>query len=89
MLSADAFNTAVRAHWSIENSCHWVLDMSFREDDCRIRTGDGAQNFATLRRLALNLIKQERSGNSSVNIKRQRAGWSTAYLEKLLGRIAH
>ena len=87
-LSADAFNTAIRGHWSIENSCHWVLDMALREDDCRIRTGDGAQNFAILRRIALNLIKQERSGKSSVNIKRQRAGWSTAYLEKLLGRIA-
>ena len=88
-LSADAFNTAIRAHWGIENSCHWVLDMTFREDDCRIRTGDGAQNFAILRRIALNLIKQERSGKSSVNIKRQRAGWSTAYLEKLLGLVTH
>ncbi len=88
-LSADAFNTAIRAHWGIENSCHWVLDMTFREDDCRIRVGDGAQNFAILRRIALNLIKQERSGKSSVSIKRQRAGWSTAYLEKLLGLIAH
>ena len=56
---ADAFNTAIRAHWGIENSCHWVLDMTLREDDCRIRIGDGAQNFAILRRIALNLIKQE------------------------------
>ena len=63
--------------------------MTFREDDCRIRTGDGAQNFAILRRIALNLIKQERSGKSSVNIRRQRAGWRTAYLEKLLGLVTH
>ena len=88
-LSAEDFNAAIRAHWGIENSCHWVLDMTFREDDCRIRTGDGAQNFAILRRIALNLIKQERSGKSSLHIKRQRAGWSTSYLEKLLGLIPH
>ena len=92
-LSADAFNTAICAHWGIENSCHWVLDMTLREDDCRIRirirTGDGAQNFAILRRIALNLIKQERSGKSSMNIKRQRAGWSTTCLEKLLGLVTH
>ncbi len=88
-LGAEDFNAAIRGHWSIENSCHWVLDMTFREDDCRIRTGDGAQNFAILRRIALNFIKQERSGKSSINIKRQRAGWSTAYLEKLLGLAPH
>jgi predicted transposase YbfD/YdcC len=88
-LSADAFNAAIRAHWGIENSCHWVLDMAFGEDDCRIRTGDGAQNFAILRRICLNLIKQERSGKSSLRIKRQRAAWSTAYLEKLLGLTPH
>jgi hypothetical protein len=66
-----------------------VLDMAFGEDDCRIRTGDGAQNFAILRRICLNLIKQERSGKSSLRIKRQRAAWSTAYLEKLLGLTPH
>lgn len=53
------------------------MDMSFAEDDCRIRAGDGAQNFAILRRLALNLIKQEKSTKTSVNIKRLQAGWST------------
>jgi predicted transposase YbfD/YdcC len=52
-------NAAVRAHWGIENSCHWVLDMSFAEDDCRIRVGDGAQNCASLRRISLNLLAKE------------------------------
>jgi predicted transposase YbfD/YdcC len=84
-LSASECNAAVRSHWGIENSCHWVLDMAFREDDCRIRTGDGAENFAILRRIVLNLLKREKSGKSSVNIKRLRAGWSTKYLETLLG----
>jgi predicted transposase YbfD/YdcC len=82
---ASEFNANVRAHWGIENSCHWVLDMSFREDDCRIRRGDGAQNFAVLRRIALNLVKQEKSDKTSVRVKRLRAGWSIDYLQKLLG----
>ena len=84
-LDASEFNAKVRAHWGIENSCHWVLDMAFSEDDCRIRRGDGAQNFAILRRIALNLVKQEKSDKSSVRLKRLRAGWSTDYLQKLLG----
>ena len=86
-LQADAaeFNAKVRAHWGIENSCHWVLDMTFKEDDCRIRCGDGAQNFAILRRIALNLVKQDKSGKSSVRTRRLKAGWSIDYLQKLLG----
>lgn len=84
-LDAARFNANVRTHWSIENSCHWVLDMAFKEDDCRIRMGHGAENFAILRRIALNLIKQEKSSKTSVNIKRQKAGWSTDYLQLLLG----
>lgn len=86
-LDAKEFNQKIRGHWSIENSCHWVLDMAFDEDACRIRTGDGAENFAILRRIALNLIKQEKSGKTSVNIKRLKAGWSTDYLAVLLGLI--
>jgi predicted transposase YbfD/YdcC len=82
---ASEFNRKVRAHWSIENSCHWVLDVSFREDDCRIRTGDGAENFAILRRIAMNMIKREKSTKTSFNIKRLQAGWSTDYLETLFG----
>ena len=84
-LDAEGFNRLVRGHWGIENSLHWVLDTTFREDDCRIRRGHGAQNFAILRRISLNLIKQEKSGKTSMNIKRLKAGWSTAYLEVVLG----
>lgn len=84
-LNASEFNRKVRAHWSIENSCHWVLDMTFDEDDCRIRVGHGTQNFAILRRIALNLLKQEKSTKTSLNIKRLQAGWSTDYLQTLLG----
>jgi predicted transposase YbfD/YdcC len=82
---AGQFNAAIRAHWSIENSCHWLLDMTFSEDDCRIRVANGAQNFAILRRISLNLLAQEKSDKTSMNIKRQKAGWSPDYLAKLLG----
>jgi predicted transposase YbfD/YdcC len=52
---------AVRAHWGIENKVHWVLDVAFREDDCRIRKGNGAENFAVLHHIALNLLRRETS----------------------------
>ena len=84
-LSAERFEAAVRSHWGIENSCHWVLDMTFAEDDCRIRVGDGAENLAILRRMSLNLLKQEKSTKSSLNIKRHKAAWSPKYLETVLG----
>ena len=61
------------------------MDMTFTEDECRVRVGDGTQNFAILRRIALNLIKQEKSTKTSVNIKRLQASRSTDYLETLLG----
>lgn len=78
-------NQMIRAHWGIENSFHWVLDMAFDEDDCRIRVGDGAQNFAILRRIALNMLKQDRSTKMGVANKRLKAAWDTQYLATLLG----
>lgn len=84
-VQAVAFNNVIRGHWGIENELHWVLDVAFREDDCRIRTGDGAQNFAILRRIALNQLKQERASKVGVHAKRLKAGWSTDYLQTLLG----
>jgi predicted transposase YbfD/YdcC len=82
---AASFNQKIRAHWGIENSLHWVLDVAFNEDDCRIRMGDGAQNFAILRRISLNLLKQDRSTKLGIANKRLKAGWSPSYLESLLG----
>jgi predicted transposase YbfD/YdcC len=73
------FATAVRGHWSIENSLHWTLDMAFREDESRIRKDHGPENFATLRRTALGLIKKDKS-KGSVKKKRKRAGWNNAAL---------
>jgi len=75
-----------RKHWGIENSCHWVLDVVFREDQCRARGGDAAQNLSTLRRLALNLLKTESSKpKEPIRGKRIYAALDSAYLESILG----
>ena len=82
--NAKRIAEAVRSHWGIENKVHWVLDVSFREDDCRIRKGDGPENVAVLRRIAMNLVRQDdRPG--SLRQKRKRAGWDDTYREEILG----
>ncbi|MCP4456786.1 MAG: ISAs1 family transposase, partial [Cytophagales bacterium] len=75
---------AVRGHWGIENHLHWVLDIAFREDDSRIHKGNGAQNFAVLRHIALNLLKQEKTAKCGIKNKRLKAGWDQEYLLKVL-----
>jgi predicted transposase YbfD/YdcC len=79
----ERFASAVRGHWGIENQVHWVLDVTFNEDASRIRTGDGAQNFAVLRHIALNLLRHEASAGSIAN-KRFRAALDDAYLLRVL-----
>jgi predicted transposase YbfD/YdcC len=81
---AEQLLDVVRTHWHIENRLHWVLDVTFREDDSRIRTGNAAQNMTILRHIALNLIKQEQSTKRSVRGKRLKAGWDEDYLAKIL-----
>ncbi len=81
---AELFAQSVRAHWGVENSLHWQLDMSFREDESRMRKGHSQENFSVMRRIALNLIKNEKSIKLGVKNKRLRAGWDEAYLAKLL-----
>ncbi len=75
---------ARREHWSIENSLHWVLDIAFREDESRIRKGNGPQNFAVLRHIALNLLKQETTAQGGIKCKRLQAAWDEDYLLKVL-----
>ncbi len=89
-LAGDAaqFGRAVRTHWQIENCVHWVLDISFREDDCRIRTGSGPQNMAVLRHIALNLLGQEQSAKCGVKNKRLKAAWDNDYLLKVLSHLS-
>jgi len=74
---------ATRSHWGIENQLHWVLDVAFREDYCRARTGNAAENLAVLRHFALNLLRKE-SSKRSIRAKRLRAGWDDRYLLKVL-----
>lgn len=72
-------------HWAVENSLHWVLDVGFREDESRVREGHGAENLSTLRRIALNLLKQDTTTKLGIKNKRLAAGWDEAYLLRLLG----
>jgi predicted transposase YbfD/YdcC len=83
-LSARSFGAAVRGHWGIENSLHWQLDMSFGEDRSRIRKGHADANFAIVRRMALSLLKNEKSQKVGVKTKRLTAGWNDDYLEQVL-----
>jgi len=81
---APQFAKAVREHWGVENALHWVLDVSFREDDCRIRKEKGAQNFAMLRHIALNLLQRESGHKRGIKARRKRAGWDRQYLIRVL-----
>lgn len=82
--TAMYINQSVRAHWGIENSLHWVLDVAFREDQSRKRSENAAENFSLLCRMALNLLKNEKSTKRSVKGKRLDAGWNNDYLLKIL-----
>ena len=81
---AQKLGESVRSHGGIENSLHWVLDVGFREDDCRIRKDNAPQNFALIRHISLNfLIRKKTSKTGAIN-KRLRAGWDDDYLTKIL-----
>jgi predicted transposase YbfD/YdcC len=82
-----AFARGVRTHWGIENGLHWVLDVAFREDASRARAEHSGENRAVLRHIALNLLKAERTAKVGVHGKRLKAGWSDAYLLKVLRAI--
>ncbi len=81
------FSKAARGHWGVENQVHWHMDVSFGEDQSRARTGHAAENLATLRRLALNLLKRETTKKRGIRGKQRCAGWDHQYLLRLLGVV--
>jgi predicted transposase YbfD/YdcC len=80
--------SAIRGHWGIENGLHWSLDVTFNEDQSRIRQGHAAENAALLRRLALSILKQDTRYSNSLRGKRLRAGWETSALEHFVAIFA-
>jgi predicted transposase YbfD/YdcC len=84
-LSADAARQgeAIRSHWGVENSHHWVMDMLFRDDECRIRTANAPANFTTIKHMAGNLLRRG-AGKQSLRVKRRLAAWDDDYLTSLI-----
>ena len=85
LADAEHMGTVVRGHWGVENGLHWSLDVAFGEDQARMREGNSAENFSILRRIALNLIRPDKSVKAGVKNRRLMAGWDDAYRQKLLG----
>lgn len=85
-LSAARAAEAVRGHWAIENSLHWVLDVTFGDDQSRLRKGHGAKNMAVVRHFAINLVRSTKD-KRSVKLRRKCAGWDLEYLATILGHL--
>ena len=85
--SDELFSKAVRRHWSVENELYWVLDVSFREDDSRIRRKNSAENMATARHITLNMLRQEKTCKKGIKAKRFKAALDSDYAEKVLSTI--
>jgi predicted transposase YbfD/YdcC len=83
--SAADLGTFIRDHWGIENGLHWVMDMAFRDDECRIRTKNAPANFATIKHAASNLLRTS-EGKQSLQLKRHIAAWDTDFLHKVISR---
>ena len=82
-----AFARAVRGHWGIENSLHWVLDVSFREDASRVRKDHAPENLALVRRIAAAILKRDATAKGGIACKRKQAGWDNDYLDELVGDL--
>jgi predicted transposase YbfD/YdcC len=80
---------AIRRHWSVENALHWVLDVTFREDDSRVRDRTAARNLALLRKIARNLVARDRRSRTSLRGRRKKAAWNDAYMLQIIANQAH
>ena len=85
MLPAEQLGAIVRSHWAIENSLHWVMDMVFRDDECRVRTQHAPANFTTIKHLALNLLRRA-PGKDSLRLRRKVAAWDDQFLANIISR---
>jgi predicted transposase YbfD/YdcC len=85
-LSATQAAEAIRSHWAIENSLHWVLDVTFGDDRSRLRTGHGAKNMAVVRHFAINLVRDAKD-RRTIKLRRKRASWDPHFLAKILGHL--
>ena len=83
VFTASLIASFIRAHWAVENSLHWVLDMVFRDDECRLRTDNATANFTTLKHMALNLIRRANS-KDSIRLRRKVAAWDGEFLASLI-----
>jgi len=82
-MTADRIGPVVRSHWAIENSLHWVMDMLFRDDECRVRTRNAPANFTTIKHMALNLLRRPQ-GRLSIRARRKAAAWDDEFLASLI-----
>lgn len=85
-LDVATFARAVRGHWGVENKLQWVLDVQMGEENSRARAGYAAEDLATLRRLALNLLRRQKTKRRGIKGKQRNASWDHAYLLRLLGQ---
>jgi predicted transposase YbfD/YdcC len=83
VMLAHLLGPVIRSHWAIENSLHWVMDMVFRDDECRIRTNHAPANFTTIKHMACNLLRRS-SGKDSMRVRRKVAGWDDEFLASLV-----
>ena len=75
-MTPDEWLVAIRNHWQVENSLHWVLDVTFSEDSSQVHDRNGAENLSILRRIALNILKKDTTHTKSIRAKRKVTGWS-------------
>ncbi len=85
VLAAALMGPVVRGHWSIENGLHWVMDMVFRDDECRVRTDHAPANFVTIKHMALNVLRMA-PGRDSLRLRRKVAAWDDDFLASLIAR---